>query len=142
MAATKMERITAMSETVAWQDYVTMVREKGVLAMQLYVVHSKPVSGLDGVKANHGPHLAYQKELEEKGIMFGAGPLADENEQVWSGEGFIIIRATTLDEAKKIADGDPMHKNGGRSYTIRPWLLNEGCLNIRLTFSDGGREIS
>lgn len=131
-----------MSEQVAWKDYVAMVREKGVLGMQLYVVHSKPTRGIEGVRENHGPHLAYQKELEEKGIMFGAGPLADEEERIWSGEGFIIIRAENLDEARKIADGDPMHKNGGRTYTIRPWLLNEGSLNVRLTYSNGGREIA
>jgi uncharacterized protein YciI len=131
-----------MSDNNSWADYVSMVREKGVLALELYVVHSKPIDGLDGVRANHGPHLAYQKEIEQKGIMFGAGPLADEQGEQWSGEGFIIIRAPSLEAAKEIADNDPMHKNGGRSYTIRPWLLNEGCLNVQLTYSDGGRKIT
>lgn len=135
-------KVNNMSDQTSWAEYVAMVREKGVLALQLYVVHSTPVNGLDGVRENHLPHLAYQKVLEAKGIMFGAGPLADEAGEYWSGEGFIVIRATSLEQAREIADNDPMHKNGGRSYTIRPWLLNEGCLNVQLTFSDGGRSIT
>jgi hypothetical protein len=43
--------------------------------------------------------------------------------------------------AKIIADNDPMHKAGARSYKIRPWLLNEGKVTIDLTFSNKSMEI-
>ena len=37
----------------------------------------------------------------------------------------VIIRAGSLAEAKEIAASDPMHASGARSYTVRPWLVNE-----------------
>ncbi len=48
-----------------------------------------------------------------------------------------IIRAKTLAEAKTIAASDPMHMAGARSFRVRPWLLNEGALFMRLSLSDG-----
>ena len=48
---------------------------------------------------------------------------------------------TTLFE-KAVAAADPMHQAGARTYRIRPWLLNEGSFNVRLTYSDGKREIT
>ena len=26
-------------------------------------------------------------------------------------------------------------------FTLRPWLLNEGAVTMRITYSDGGREV-
>lgn len=42
---------------------------KGMLQKQLYVVFTSPTNGLGPVMENIGPHLKYQVELEEKGIM-------------------------------------------------------------------------
>ena len=47
----------------------------------------------------------------------------------------IIIRADSMEHARKIADADPMHKAGVRSYTLRKWFLNEGSLEVSLKFS-------
>jgi hypothetical protein len=30
-----------------------------------------------------------------------------------------------------------MHKAGARAFTVRPWLVNEGGLTIKVSFSDG-----
>ncbi len=30
-----------------------------------------------------------------------------------------------------------MHKAGGRTFEVRPWLINEGNLTLQVTFSDG-----
>ena len=75
--------------------------------------------------------------LEKQGIMFGAGPFWEDNEIDWNGEGMVIIRANSIDHAKEIASTDPMHKSGARSFTIRPWLLNEGNIEISLDYSTG-----
>ena len=32
---------------------------------------------------------------------------------------------------------DPMHQSGARSFTVRPWLVNEGQLSLRIEFSAG-----
>lgn len=113
----------------------------GRLRKQLYVVFTRAANGLGPIMANIEPHLKFQDELESKGIMFGAGPLWNLGEDNWEGEGMVIIRAESAAEADKIAASDPMHQSGARTYTIRPWLLNEGTLTVKLTYSDGKREI-
>jgi len=40
-----------------------------------------------------------------------------------------------LDAAKAIADADPMHKTGTRTYTIRRWLVNEGSFQLDIKLS-------
>ena len=42
----------------------------------------------------------------------------------------IILRAASLDEARAIADADPMHASGARNYTLLPWLMNEGSFSL------------
>lgn len=114
---------------------------EGMLRKQLYVVFTKPTSGLDPVMAVIKEHLEFQIDLERRGIMFGAGPFWTDDEQAWEGEGMVIIRAGSLAEAKEIAARDPMHKSGARTFTVRPWLLNEGTVTVKVTYSDGGREV-
>lgn len=113
----------------------------GCLQKQMYVYFTKPANGLGPVMENLEDHLKFQVELEQKGIMFGAGPFWTEDEQRWEGEGMIIIRADSIAEARKIAESDPMHASGARTFTIRPWLLNEGMVTMKVTYSDGGREV-
>ena len=49
----------------------------------------------------------------------------------------VIIKANFLSEAKEIAATDPMHKSGARSFTVRPWLLNEGNITLSINYSKG-----
>jgi len=114
---------------------------KGMLQKQLYVVFTTPENGLGPVMENLKEHLAFQIDLERRGIMFGAGPLWSDDEKDWLGEGMVIIRADSLEHAKKIAATDPMHAAGARSFKVRPWFLNEGTVTVKINFSDGSREI-
>jgi len=129
------------SDDFPWQDHVDKVSAKGLLAKQLYVVLTSPANGLQPVLDNLQEHLAYQLELERKGIMFAAGPFADDDQQRWEGEGMVIIRAENIEEAKQIAASDPMHKSGARQYRVRPWMLNEGSITLKVTYSNGKREV-
>ncbi len=113
----------------------------GCLQKQMYVYFTTPANGLGPVMENLEDHLKFQVELEQKGVMFGAGPFWTEDERRWEGEGMIIIRAGSLAEARKIAASDPMHASGARTFTIRPWLMNEGAVTMKVTYSDGGREV-
>ena len=113
----------------------------GCLQKQMYVYFTTPANGLGPVMENLEDHLKFQVELEQKGVMFGAGPFWTEDEQRWEGEGMIIIRAGSLAEAREIAASDPMHASGARTFTIRPWLMNEGAVTMKVTYSDGGREV-
>ena len=110
-----------------------------MLQKQLYVIHTTPTSGLGPVMDNIGPHLDFQVKIEQEGIMFAAGPFWADDEETWEGEGMVIIRANSLADARKIAESDPMHASGARSFTVRPWLVNEGGFILRVTFSDGKR---
>ncbi len=121
---------------ITWNDIVERCETMGVLAKKLYVVFTNPAEGLGKVMENLEEHLAYQHEIEQNGIMFAAGPFANDDETLWQGEGMVIIRANSLAEAEQIAANDPMHKSGARSYRVRPWLMNEGSFTVRVTYSD------
>lgn len=129
-----------MTEPVITREDLLKASE-GMLQKQMYVYFTTPVNGMGPVMANLEAHLNFQVELEQKGIMFGAGPHWTDDEKRWEGDGMVIIRAGSLAEAKEIAASDPMHASGARSFTIRPWLMNEGCLTIKMTYSDGKREV-
>ena len=125
----------------SWQEHIDKVTEKGLLAKQLYVVLTQPASDMDAVFSHLQEHLAYQLELERTGVMFAAGPFADDQGQEWEGEGMVIIRAESIEHATQIAEADPMHKSGARKFRVRPWLLNEGSLTLKVTYSNGKREV-
>ena len=118
-----------------------MVDHSKFLNKQMYVYFSTPVKPSEEVAKMLPAHLEYQVELEKKGIMFGAGPMFQKGADA-PGRGMIIVRADSFEEADKIAAADPMHSSGARKARVRPWLLNEGTINLKITYSDGGREIS
>lgn len=114
----------------------------GMLQKQLYVVFTTPTNGLGPVMENIEEHLNFQVDLEQRGIMLGAGPFWADDEHTWNGEGMVIIRADSLEHARQIAETDPMHTSGARSFTVRPWLLNEGRITVEVSFSTGRHAVS
>ena len=115
---------------------------KGMLQKQLFVVFTTPTDGMGPVMDNIEEHLKFQVSLEQRGIMLGAGPFWADDEHTWNGEGMVIIRADSLDHAREIAAADPMHSSGARSFTVRPWLLNEGRITIEVDFSTGRHAVT
>lgn len=120
-----------------WQELVELCTTKGLLAKQLWVISSKPTNGLGPILDNLEEHLAYQTKLERDGIMFAAGPLASDDLTEWLGEGLFMYRADSIDAARKLAEADPMHSSGARTFTIREWMLNEGTYSIQVYYSAG-----
>ena len=110
------------------------------LRKMLYIIFSEPTSTAEQRQAVHQDHLAHQYDLERRGIMFAAGPFVDEAGKPM-GPGMIIIRANSEAEARAIADADPYHRGGFRSYRLQRWMMNEGSFGVRLRYSDGGFEI-
>ena len=125
-----------MQTQMAAADIEALSRSKGFLAQRLYVILTEPVNGLEAVQAASDDHLAHQVALERSGQLFAAGPLLTDDGLGCRGEGMIIVRANSLEEARAIAERDPMHATGARTYRIRPWLLNEGSLTLRINLSD------
>ena len=108
----------------------------GMLQKQVYVVFTTPTNGIGPVMANLEEHLKFQVAIEKSGIMVAAGPNWTDDEKNWDGDGMVVIRASSLEEAKSIAATDPMHKSGARSFKVRPWLMNEGVMKLTISFSD------
>ena len=114
----------------------------GMLQKQLYAVFTTPTNGMGPVMENIEEHLQFQVKLEQDGIMLGAGPFWADDEHTWNGEGMVIIRADSLAHAREIAESDPMHSSGARSFTVRPWLLNEGRITVTVDFSTGKHAVA
>ena len=49
-----------------------------------------------------------------------------------------LVEQAILDAAKALADADPMHKTGARTYVMRRWLINEGSFSLSVGLSTGG----
>ena len=114
-------------------------QERNPLGMTLYVIETTGVPERASEAGNFmQEHLAHQDNLERQGIMFGACSLRGEDAADGGPptQGLIIIRADSFEHAREIADADPMHANGLRTYTVRRWRLNEGTFNVRINFSD------
>jgi uncharacterized protein YciI len=132
-----------MSETaIDAQDVIGMSKREGLLAKQLYVIFTTPASGIKPVMENLKEHIAFQLELERDGIMFAAGPNWTDDEKSWRGDGMVVVRAKSIAEAREIAARDPMHRSGARTFTVRPWFVNEGTISVRLNYSKGTFEMT
>ncbi len=123
---------------VAWTEYKSQAKARGALALELYVAQSTPAKAPEDVKANLPDHLAYQAKLERVGQLAFAGPMSDESGEHMQGVGLIIYRADSLEAARALADADPMHSSGARSFVLRRWMINEGSftLNVGLSAAD------
>lgn len=108
---------------------------KAMLQKQLFAIFTRPVNGLGPVFANMEEHLNFQIGLEREGVMFAAGPMWTDDGESWEGDGLVIVRAASREAAIAIAERDPMHRAGARSYHVRPWLINEGTVTLRLDYS-------
>ena len=93
------------------------------------------------IEAAFVEHKQWIAEQEAAGRIVVAGPfLADD--MSWDGDGLIVFRVDSRDDAISLALCDPMHIAGLRTFDIVPWQLNEGFLNVTLTLSAGGIQLS
>ena len=127
---------------VAWNDYKRTAKERGALALELYAVESTPQKAPEDVKNSLPGHLAYQRDLEARGVLVLAGPLSDDAGETMVGAGLIIYRATSMEEARSLTENDPMHSSGARAFRLRKWLVNEGSLSLNVGLSTGKAELS
>jgi uncharacterized protein YciI len=110
------------------------------LGKELWVIFSDPAEKAGDRRAVYPQHIAHQYDLEARGILFAAGPFLDETGKP-RGPGMIIIRAKDEAEARAIADSDPFHVQGYRTYRLERWRLNEGTFGLRVNYSNGTYQI-
>lgn len=120
---------------ISWKEYKANAKQRGAMALELFVAISTPVKLADHVASTLPKHLEYQASLERRGQLAFAGPLSDDTGELMTGAGLIIYRAADLNEARTLADQDPMHKSGARTYTLRRWLINEGSFSLQIGLS-------
>ena len=125
----------------SWPELIEYSQNHDLLAKRLFVVFSAATNGIGPVMENLDPHVEWQTKLERDGIMFAAGPLSTDDEQYWEGDGLFVYRAESRAAAVELAERDPMHSSGARSFTVRPWLLNEGTYTVRLFYSGSTVEV-
>ena len=129
-------------ELPTWEEYKAEAKARGALALELFVVHSTPNADMALVKATLPDHLAYQRKLEAEGALFLAGPVSDASGEQMEAQGMVIYRAPDMASARALAEADPMHKAGARSFEIRKWLINEGSLSVSLALSGQSANLS
>ncbi len=61
------------------------------------------------------PHYAFLDCLRQQGMLELAGPFSDKS------GGAYLIRAASLEAAREIAYGDPVHTSGASSVTVYEW---------------------
>lgn len=120
----------------SWEEYKKIAKSRGVLAIELFVAESTVIKSPEQVAALLPQHLGYQKQLEAEGKLFLAGPMSSDNGELMQGTSMVIYRVANIKEASKLADADPMHANGVKTYKLRKWLVNEGALSFSLQLSD------
>jgi uncharacterized protein YciI len=108
---------------------------RGMLRKKLYVVISRPNCSAEQLKAVLPRHLEYMISLEKQDLVFASGPLTADDGSM-RGDGLTILRAASLDEARKIAEADPFYRDGLRGFEVREWTVMEGSLGIRVNLSD------
>jgi uncharacterized protein len=119
-----------MSDEAADQNSLS----KKFLGKNMYVVVTTPTAPREKLEPLIPAHLANQVRLEKEGIMFAAGPLTKEDGSRYGG--MFVLRASSFSEARAIADADPLHKAGLRTYTLMRWTVNEGSYAVRVNYSD------
>ena len=125
-----------------WDSYKAEAKARGSLALELYVAQSIPARPPEEVKAKVAEHLAYQATLESKGALAFAGPMSDETGTQMQGIGLIVYRASSFEAARALAEADPMHASGARSFTLRKWMINEGSFTLSVGLSHQNVELS
>lgn len=119
----------------SFSEYKQIARSRGALAFEVFVVESTAIVEPASLQETLPAHLDYQKALEEQGALVFAGPLSDATGEAMSGGGLIVYRAASFEDARTLAEADPMHRDGKRSFTLRRWLINEGGLTVSMSLS-------
>ena len=70
-------------------------------------------------------HLAFNADLQDRGIMLAAGPFEDQWDESYRG---ISIYRTDLDETRRIASEDPAVRARRLTFDAVTWLVRKGQL--------------
>ncbi|MFQ5879853.1 MAG: YciI family protein [Dehalococcoidia bacterium] len=84
-----------------------------------YLVLSRWTVPIEQGAAYINDHLEFQYRNHQAGNILFSGPTPDLS------VGIYVIRASSLDEAKRTADADPFHAQGVRQYEMLEWEVHQ-----------------
>lgn len=106
------------------------------MGAELYFYVTRPRRSFEEVVETLPAHMDFIHTIEDGGIMVMGGQTTAEGDADAGGSGLVVIRASSFEEARKIAERDPMHASGVRDFQLYKWNINEGMTTIKLKFSD------
>jgi uncharacterized protein len=80
---------------------------------------------LDRLQAEH---LAFYDELREAGTVATNGPVLDQPDE--SLRGFAFFRTGSLEETRRIAEGDPLVRAGRIVVDVMTWWCRPGTMRV------------
>jgi uncharacterized protein YciI len=109
-----------------------------LLGRDYWFILSTPVASTTAtdVELHVGAHLAWLLELEATGEVFLSGPLTS-GPGVRPGSGVTVLRASSAERARAIAEADPFVVAGLRTVEVFGWRVNEGAIEARVSLGTG-----
>ena len=114
------------SKYAAWKKENPQAQDK-MVTYQLGLLRRGPQSApadAEETRRLHQDHLAHIRSLMQSGKLGAAGPFTDDGEL----RGLLIFRAASLDEARALAEADPLVKSGRLVVEFHPWMAADGTL--------------
>ena len=122
------------------QELVTELTREN-LRRKLYAIFGKTIVPPEKLIPLLPAHLEYLIGLEKRGLLFASGPLTEVGAGPLGGGGLTVLRVASADEAREIAEAEPLAKNGLRTFEIKEWTILEGTLGLRVNLSDQSVEV-
>ena len=102
---------------------------------RIWVIATTSIAAWERVAPHIGSHRGYMEHLLDTGRLLASGPYVDEEHHP-TGDGFALIAADSREEAERVANDDPLVREGLRSARVHCWQLNQldsDALTERLT---------
>ena len=87
-------------------------------ATRYYLIFLRAVAGRALSPEVVGLHAAHLAELDTRGALVLAGPVPER------AGGLIVLDVASLDEAKAVAEEDPLVRGGYQTYELGTWILS------------------
>jgi hypothetical protein len=82
-----------------------------------YAIILNKIPGRETTSEMVARHIEHLRRLDDEGKLVLAGPFED-----YPG-GMVIVRADSLESARRIVESDPFVIEGVRTFEVRTWLL-------------------
>ncbi len=108
---------------------------RAMLNKPLYVALRQPAD-LSRLSELLPAHLEWTIAAERRGELFASGPFAGDGVAPGALGGLSILRAQSVEEARRLLQADPFIREGVYTVDVKKWMLMEGGLTLTVRFSD------